>query len=90
MLRLTLVVLLLAACGESEVTGPDAGVDTQTETDARPDACVAEPTQGCCERLPDEDAVRQCLVDASAPGACGQAACVQSDCSVVRVNFCAP
>ena len=90
MLRLLVLAPLFAACTDGRVIAPDAGVDAQTEIDAQPDACVAEPTQGCCEHLPDEDAVRECLIGQVGSGACGQAVCVQADCSVVRVNFCAP
>lgn len=90
MLRLMLAwVPLFAACTDNGTVGPDAGADA-VEADAAPDACVATPTEGCCSMLPDEDAVRQCIVNQSASGACGVAACVKADCSVAKINFCAP
>lgn len=53
------------------------------------DACVREPSDGCCELLPDEEALRECIKQQTqdTPG-CGVYLCWQSDCTLQRYNFC--
>lgn len=76
-----LLVLLLMSCASEPIPQPDAALE--------PDACVREPdTDGCCAYLPDENAVRGCLADGATNGECGVGVCWQSDCTLLRINFC--
>jgi hypothetical protein len=77
-------LVVMVGCIESEPEPmPDAGVERTA------DACVREVTGGCCDLLPDEDAVRECITADMEPGTCGVMACWAADCTLTKVNFCA-
>jgi hypothetical protein len=89
-----LCVIVLAGCfGESEPR-PDGGVHLITvdaATDSAPaDACVSEPSAGCCDLMPDVDAVIACSTQGMNPGECGVAVCFAADCTRAALSFCVP
>lgn len=89
--RVLLLAALIGGCADETTTQPDASVTLLPDAAAATtDACVRDPSHGCCDLLPDEDAVRTCSYQGLAPGTCGVAVCWQADCSSVRLNFCAP
>jgi len=85
MVKAVLMVAMLTGCSADDIApAPDAAERLA------PDACTREPTEDCCALLPDENAVRACVVSTVNPGDCGVAVCWLADCSRVTVNFCAP
>lgn len=87
-MRFCPLLVLLLACGPDDpidltVVPPDAAIDARP-----PDACVAEPTRGCCELLPDQSAVIGCITADLPPDSCGVVVCKQRDCTNVPVHYC--
>ena len=80
----SLFLVVLVGCVETAEPQPDAMQQSIT-----PDACTRDPSGDCCALLPDIDAASACATEQTkgAPG-CGVYLCWQSDCSLVRVNFC--
>lgn len=93
MMARILIALALGACGDNlgpeiEIVAPDAAIDAPI--DAPPDACTREPSGDCCALLPDESAVRACVIATANPGDCGVIVCWHADCSRTTLNYCAP
>lgn len=78
-----LLAVLLMGCAD------DLVVQRIPAADAAPiDACIREPSHGCCALLPDEDAVRACATAGVEPGLCGVIACFAADCTLTQLPFC--
>lgn len=90
-MRLQLILCLLVACAPDDPLDiellPDAGIDAAPMDAA---ACSTEPTHGCCDLLPDTNAVAACEAAAQPPDVCGVLVCQQADCTNVPVHFCTP
>ena len=87
--RLLLLACLVGCVGEDEpevrTLAPDASIDSPPV-----DACTQEPSRGCCDLLPDADAVIACSSQGMNPGECGVIVCHAADCTRSALSFCVP